>query len=192
MYLVSLRVLEHVEVDLLRHVLDAGDHVVAKVAVLQLAVVKDHFLEERLADTEGDIALGLQFGLNRVDDATCVDAGVVVEQVDPTRLEVDLDLRGCGSLMPMHAADTLPGVGIETGLGRERSVAQEIAGATAPNDLSVCQGRLRNAHHLNGAVDQLEVVDGHLEQICSLREQLSAIFADRYYDRVPPRKRSAP
>src|SRR4051812_44421934 len=66
--------LEHVERQVVRVVLDAADHVIAQVAVLQLAAVEDHVLVQRLADAERHVAFRLQLGLDRVDGPSGIDA----------------------------------------------------------------------------------------------------------------------
>jgi hypothetical protein len=85
----AVRVLEQADLQMVRHVEQAGDHVVAQGSVLDLACVEGDLLQQRLADAEGDIALGLELGQGRIDHLTRV--GLQVEAVDghAARFQVD-------------------------------------------------------------------------------------------------------
>src|ERR1051326_8315584 len=59
---VGLEMLQHRQRDL-RQIVETADHVVAQVAILELALVVDHLLEQRVSNTESNAAFGLQLGL---------------------------------------------------------------------------------------------------------------------------------
>jgi 2-iminobutanoate/2-iminopropanoate deaminase len=116
---------------------DAGEHVVAKVAVLQLAPVETHLLEQRLTNSKCDVALDLELGLDRVDDSSGVRPCVIVGQRDTTGLEVDANLGGSDSLVPVDGGDALASLGIEAALSHERSASDDTSHAASPNDCRV-------------------------------------------------------
>ena len=111
-----------------RAVQGGGDVVVRQVRVGHLALGELELLEQRGAEAEDHRALVLQVGAVLVDDLAGVRGGVQRREADDAGLLVDVELGGCGALVPVGGGDALAGVGVEAAFVGDEPVPDACRG----------------------------------------------------------------
>jgi hypothetical protein len=111
---------------------------------------------------------------HRIDDRAAVVDRDVADQLDATRVEIDLDLGRAGCLVPVDRADALPRLGVQPALRLEPTVPEQVPAARAPHDLPELDASVGRPAHADAALGNLEVVAGRLQQLGASVEQLVA------------------
>src|SRR5262249_34192887 len=129
--------------------------------------------------------------LDWVDDSPGVDRGVVAQDLDFARFEIDLDLGAAGGLVPVHRANALAGFGIESAFGLEYAIAQEVSAPRTAHQVGYCKPAIRAAAHAHHAATHLEVRSTGLQAVGAEVQQLLADISHRRADSAAHRIRRA-